>query len=118
MPGKGKGGKRGADVAGLTVAGLEGPDHVSKASRTTAPSNLPNSSAGQRFGETVDYIPLTQVLGADEEDAAATEVVQGSQDSDDAATSNFIFYGMSNCSSCLCFGIIAQPSETTLKVFG
>ncbi|KAJ5995004.1 hypothetical protein N7481_001981 [Penicillium waksmanii] len=92
--------KRNADAAGLTVAGLEeGSDRVSQASRKSSFSTPSDSSTGQKVDPpadyidlTADYIPLTQVAGADEEDAAAEEVVQDSQD--DTATSNFEIYGI------------------------
>lgn len=86
--------KRTAEAAGLTVAGLEeGSDRVSKSSRNNSPAKPSDSSAGKESNLPSDYIPLTQVAGADEEDAAAEEVVQGSQD--DTATSNFEIYGKS-----------------------
>ncbi|CAI7615830.1 unnamed protein product [Penicillium pancosmium] len=92
--------KRNADAAGLTVAGLEeGSDRVSKTSRNNSPSKPSDSSTGQKVDPpadyidlTADYIPLTQVAGADEEEAAAEEIVQDSQD--DTATSNFEIYGI------------------------
>ncbi|KAJ5378749.1 hypothetical protein N7509_011868 [Penicillium cosmopolitanum] len=92
--------KRNADAAGLTVAGLEeGSNRVSKTSRNNSPSKPSDSSTDQKVDPpadyidlTADYIPLTQVAGADEEDAAAEEIVQGSQD--DTATSNFEIYGI------------------------
>lgn len=87
--------KRNADSAGLTVAGLEeDQDRAAKTSRNASPSSQPNSNSGQRLGEQTEYIPLTQVAGADEEDDAANELVPDSQDSD--YTSNFVLYGASN----------------------
>ncbi|KAJ5241340.1 uncharacterized protein N7469_002931 [Penicillium citrinum] len=85
--------KRNADSAGLTVAGLEeDQDRAAKTSRNASPSSQPNSNSGQRLGEQTEYIPLTQVAGADEEDDAANELVPDSQDSD--YTSNFVLYGI------------------------
>lgn len=85
--------KRSADAAGLTVIDLEeGPDRVSKTSRNGSPSNLPNSNTDQQFDPSADYIPLTQIAGADEEDAAAAEAVQ---DSDEPVDTSFILYGSS-----------------------
>jgi hypothetical protein len=105
--------KRNADAAGLTVDGLEeGSDRVSKTSRNNSPSKPSDSSTDQKVDPpadyidlTADYIPLTQVTGADEEDAAAEEIVQDSQD--DTATSNFEIYGMSgsNYPLLFCIGI-------------
>jgi hypothetical protein len=89
--------KRNADAAGLTVAGLEeGSDRVSKTSRNNSPAKPSDSNTApplDSFDLTADYIPLTQVPGADEEDAAAEEIVQDSQD--DTASSNFEIYGTS-----------------------
>lgn len=85
--------KRNADSAELTT--IAGQDRATKTSRNASPSNPPNSNSGQRFGEQTEYIPLTQVAGADEDDAAANELVSDGQDGDH--TSNFVFYGASNC---------------------
>lgn len=85
--------KRNADSAGLTT--IAGQDRATKTSRSASPLNPPNSNSGQRFGEQTEYIPLTQVAGADEDDAAANELVPDGQDGDH--TSNFVFYGASNC---------------------
>ncbi|KAJ5099789.1 hypothetical protein N7532_006790 [Penicillium argentinense] len=89
--------KRKANAGPLTVDGLEeSANRASKTSRTAETTTPSNASLGQRFGETTEYIPLNQlpqVVGAEEEDAEATEVAQGSEDADDAATSNFVHYG-------------------------
>jgi SWI/SNF-related matrix-associated actin-dependent regulator of chromatin subfamily A3 len=87
-----------------------------KFTRTAPPLTTETTSSGQRFGETVDYIPLdqdtssgqrfgesvdfiplnqlSQVAGADEDDEAALDVIQGSQEVDATSLTSSILYGM------------------------
>ena len=56
-----------------------------------------DTSSGQRFGESADFIPLnqlSQVVGADEEDEEALDVLQGSQEVDETSLTSSILYGM------------------------
>ena len=56
-----------------------------------------DTSSGQRFGESADFMPLnqlSQVVGADEEDEEALDVIQGSQEVDEASLTTSILYGM------------------------
>lgn len=94
-------GKRKADEANLGGA----VSQSSLASRLTkmirsgvtdlppAPSK-PNLTTWQRFGQNTQYMPLSQVAGADEDDAPAEDVIQGSQDADESSVSSAILYGL------------------------
>ncbi|KZN89343.1 putative SWI/SNF-related matrix-associated actin-dependent regulator of chromatin subfamily A member 3-like [Penicillium chrysogenum] len=108
-------GKRKSDVAstGDDLYARSGP--VPKSSRTDSTLNTEKARSGQRFGESVDYIPLdqdtspgqrfgeavdfiplnqlSQVFGADEEDEEALNVVQGSQEVDETSLTSSILYG-------------------------
>ncbi|CDM29470.1 hypothetical protein DTO013E5_5196 [Penicillium roqueforti] len=56
-----------------------------------------DTSSGQRFGESADFIPLnqlSQVVGADEEDEEALDVLQGSQEVDETSLTSSILYGI------------------------
>ncbi|KAJ5398775.1 hypothetical protein N7465_009264 [Penicillium sp. CMV-2018d] len=56
-----------------------------------------DTSSGQRFGESADFIPLnqlSQVVGADEEDEEALDVIQGSQEVDETSLTTSILYGI------------------------
>ncbi|CAG8900036.1 unnamed protein product [Penicillium egyptiacum] len=109
-------GKRKSNVAS-TEDDLYGQSERAPKSTRTAPTlNTEKASAGQRFGETVDYIPLdqdtspgqrfgesadfiplnqlSQVFGADEEDEEALNVIQGSQEVDEASLTSSILYGI------------------------
>lgn len=60
-------------------------DRGHKASRITS---------GQRFGEDTQFVPLSQSsqsFGQEEDDAQAADLIQGSQDMDDAST--YTLYG-------------------------
>ncbi|KAJ5958320.1 Zinc finger RING-type [Penicillium vulpinum] len=68
-----------------------------KASRTAPSLNTEKSSPGQRFGESADFIPLnqlSQVVGADEDDEEALDVIQGSQEVDETSLTSSILYGI------------------------
>lgn len=81
-------------------------DRALKTSRTTGSLSPQSFSTGQRFGESVDFIPLnelSQVPGADEEDAEATEIVENSQDADESSLASNFLYGSSHCISLLGF---------------
>ncbi|KAJ5198849.1 Zinc finger RING-type [Penicillium cf. griseofulvum] len=87
-----------------------------KSSRTAPTLNTEKTSSGQGFGETVDYISLdqdtssgqrvgesadfiplnqlSQVAGADEDDEAALDVIQGSQEVDGTSLTSSILYGI------------------------
>lgn len=107
--------KRTSDAAELTAPGLEeSPRRAPKTSRKASNGQLANAGTGQRFGENTEFVDLTQTTGAentgfipltqnagdDEDEAAATEVVQNSQVVDDTATSGFVFYGQQNDVAC------------------
>lgn len=67
-----------------------------------ATTPVPAITTGERFGRTVDYLPvesannfpLSQVAGADEDDAHAEDLVQGSQGVDESSVSSAMLYGM------------------------
>lgn len=85
-------GKRKSDVVDLTTDGAS-----TRAPKTTRTESSQTASTDQRFGEPTDFIPLnqlSQVDGADDEDAQAAEVVQGSQESGENSMVNSTLYGM------------------------
>lgn len=51
----------------------------------------PRTTTGQRFGQDTSFVPLSQ-SGEDEDDAHATDLIQGSQDAGDDV-STYIHYG-------------------------
>ncbi|CAI7566670.1 unnamed protein product [Penicillium palitans] len=105
-------GKRKSDVSSAEDQSGRAP----KFTRVAPTLNAEKASSGQRFGETVDYIPLSQdtssgrrfgesadsmplnqlsqVVGADEEDEEALDVIQGSQEVDEASLTTSILYGI------------------------
>ncbi|KAJ5851115.1 hypothetical protein N7455_010971 [Penicillium solitum] len=105
-------GKRKSDVSSIEDQSSRAP----KFTRIAPTSNAENASSGQRFGETADYIPLnqdtssgerfgesadfiplnqlSQVVGADEEDEEALDVIQGSQEVNEASLTTSILYGI------------------------
>lgn len=117
-------GKRKADFGSTEDALYMQSGRASKSTRTAPTLNPETASSGQRFGETVDYIPLnhhtgsgqrfgesadfiplnqlSQVIGADEEDEEALDVIQGSQEVDETSLTSSILYGMP-------FSIISVP---------
>ena len=81
-------GKRKADVVDLTGSDQEDARRPSKIGRGAQADLRGNASNGRRFGENAAFIPLTQasqVSRFEEDDAGAIDLVQGSQDFDDAA---------------------------------
>ncbi|KAJ5979117.1 hypothetical protein N7501_002459 [Penicillium viridicatum] len=105
-------GKRKSDVSSTEDQSARAP----KFTRIAPTLSAENPSSGQRFGETVDYIPLnqdtssgqrfgesadfiplnqlSQVVGADEEDEEALDVIQGSQEVDETSLTTSILYGI------------------------
>ncbi|KAJ5507433.1 hypothetical protein N7527_009576 [Penicillium freii] len=105
-------GKRKSDVSSTEDQSGRAP----KFTRIAPTLSAENPSSGQRFGETVDYIPLnqdtssgqrfgesadfiplnqlSQVVGADEEDEVALDVIQGSQEVDETSLTTSILYGI------------------------
>jgi SWI/SNF-related matrix-associated actin-dependent regulator of chromatin subfamily A3 len=81
----------------LRPAEPSNPGGSSTGSKANASSNLDNTSTGQRFGETTDFLPLTQVSGEDEDEEAAN-AIQGTQGGDDSSLASTVLYGMSWCS--------------------
>lgn len=91
--------KRKSDAIDLTHSDESGGDsRPPKLSRVASSSGLSNISNGQRFGQDTEFIPLSQLSqsAADEDDAQAADLIQGSQDLDDASFNNYALYGMSN----------------------
>lgn len=82
--------KRKSDVVDLAE---DNEPRAAKFNRPTPYLDPQNISNGQRFGENADFIPLTQVPGADEDDAQATELVDGTQDVDESSLSTTMLYG-------------------------
>ena len=76
--------------------------HPAKSSRVGPTPEQSNTTYGQRFGESVEYIPLsqlpfsqlTQTSANDDDDAQAADVAPSSQDFDDASVNTFAIYGM------------------------
>jgi SWI/SNF-related matrix-associated actin-dependent regulator of chromatin subfamily A3 len=109
-------GKRKSDVASTGDDLYAQYGRAPKFTRADPTLNTDKASSGQRFGETVDYIPLdqdtspgqrfgesadfiplnqlSQVFGADEEDEEALNVIQGSQEVDETSLTSSILYGM------------------------
>lgn len=88
--------KRKADVVDLTASDQEDPRRPRKIGRGDQTNAHLNVSNGQRFGEDAVFIPLSQasqISLLDEDDAGAIDLIQGSQDFDDAAYSNYELYG-------------------------
>ncbi|KKA21876.1 hypothetical protein T310_4040 [Rasamsonia emersonii CBS 393.64] len=87
--------KRKADVVDLTASDQEDPRRPRKIGRGDQTNAHLNVSNGQRFGEDAVFIPLSQasqISLLDEDDAGAIDLIQGSQDFDDAAYSNYELY--------------------------
>lgn len=106
-------GKRRTDAIDLTNDGV--PARAAKASRTESSLDSQTISPGQRFGESTGFLPLnqlSQIEGADDEDAQASELVQGSQDSGEGSTGNYVLYGMQ---SSLGPGSYCQESRRLMK---
>ncbi|KAJ5903394.1 hypothetical protein N7504_005777 [Penicillium tannophilum] len=82
--------KRKSDVFDLTE---DNEARATKVNRSTPYLDPQNISNGERFGESAEFIPLTQVPGADEDDAQATELVEGTQDVDESSVSTTMLYG-------------------------
>lgn len=83
-------GKRKPETVDLTQGNT--PARASKTPRTESSFDPQIVTPGQRFGESEDFISLnqlSQIDGADDEDAQAAELVQGTQES-----SNNVLYGM------------------------
>ncbi|KAL1968966.1 hypothetical protein VTN77DRAFT_800 [Rasamsonia byssochlamydoides] len=87
--------KRKADVVDLTLSDREDSPRPSKIGRDDRTNPRLNVSNGLRFGEDAAFIPLSQasqLSRLDEDDAGAIDLVQGSQDFDDAAYNNYELY--------------------------
>ncbi|KAG0155809.1 hypothetical protein PDIDSM_2982 [Penicillium digitatum] len=109
-------GKRKSDLASTEDDLYMQSERVPKSIRTAPILNTETATSGQRFGEIVDYIPLdhhtssgrrfgesadfiplnqlTQVVGADEEDEEALDVIEGSQEVDETSLTSSILYGI------------------------
>lgn len=88
-------GKRKKDAVDLTTDDVSA--RAVKASRTESSLDSQATSSGQRFGENTGFLPLnqlSQIEGADDEDAQASELVQGTQDPGEGSTGNYVLYGM------------------------
>lgn len=98
--------------------GSDAPENeVARAPKASRIALNPEETTGQRFGETVDFIPLpplSQVFAFDQDDDQAADVVQGSQEVDDYSLTTYILYGM-HSSSDLCRDVSSQaPCLTSL----
>lgn len=83
-------GKRKSDVVDSTE---DHEDRAPKTSRTLEPQSF---TTGQRFGESADFIPLnqlSQVAGADEDDAEAADVIPDTQGEAESSLTTNILYG-------------------------
>lgn len=83
-------GKRKSDTVDSTE------DRAPKSSRTTPYLEPQGFTTGQRFGEDADFIPLnqlSQVAGADEDDAEAADVIPDTQDEAESSLTTNILYG-------------------------
>lgn len=91
--------KRKSDAIDLTGSDGNGEDsRPLKLGRVASPSGPSNASNGQRLGHYTEFIPLSQFSqsAADEDDAQAVDLIQGSQDLDDATFNDYALYGMPN----------------------
>ncbi|KAJ5775237.1 uncharacterized protein N7511_000248 [Penicillium nucicola] len=52
-----------------------------------------NTTTGQRFGQSTDFLPLTQV-GDEDEDEQAANAVEGAQGGDDSSLASTVLYGI------------------------
>ena len=89
--------KRKAGAVDTTVSHNDA--RPAKVGRDTSNIDHDEISTGQRFGEDTEFLPLnqlSQVVGADEDDAQATDVIQGSQEEDGSSLSSNILYGRSD----------------------
>ncbi|PKX96855.1 putative SNF2 family helicase [Aspergillus novofumigatus IBT 16806] len=89
------GAKRNIDQVDLTV---DDRDTTPQRKRATRPSSNPTATTtttGQRFGESTEFVPLSQssqaIILDGEDDAEAEDLVQGSQD--DSSYVSFMHYG-------------------------
>lgn len=101
----------------VTPDGLETEaGRAPKVSRTPALNS--EISSGQRFGESVDFIPLpplSQSFEADEADEDAADVVEGSQDVDESSLTTSILYGMHRSITLLKSSISQYEKELYLR---
>jgi SWI/SNF-related matrix-associated actin-dependent regulator of chromatin subfamily A3 len=103
-------GKRKSDAGSSDAPRFDVPESRASKLRKLIRPDPPATTTGQRFGETVQYIPtegtiipaestdripLSQVAGADEDDAQAEDLIQGSQVADESSVSSATLYGMS-----------------------
>lgn len=96
-------GKRKSDTVDLTGDyGEQTRPHPPKTGRVASSSNQSGTGNGQRFGQETEFVPLSQLSqsGADEDDAQAADLIQGSQDVDDASFNDYALYGMSSLYRC------------------
>ncbi|KAJ5921227.1 hypothetical protein N7466_009553 [Penicillium verhagenii] len=86
--------KRKSDVVDLVED--EDDARAAKINRSAPYLDPQNISNGERFGQSAEFLPLSQIsqfAGADDEDAQAAELVQGSQALDESGLSNTMLYG-------------------------
>ncbi|KAJ5933756.1 hypothetical protein N7454_006085 [Penicillium verhagenii] len=87
-------GKRKSDVIDLVED--EDDTRAAKINRSAPYLDPQNISNGERFGQSAEFLPLSQAsqfAGGDDEDAQAAELVQGSQALDESGLSNTMLYG-------------------------
>jgi SWI/SNF-related matrix-associated actin-dependent regulator of chromatin subfamily A3 len=97
------GGKRKVDVD-LTGSDQDDARRPNKIGRRDETNPRIPASSGQRFGEEATFIPLSQlsqVSRFDEDDEGAIDLVQGSQDFDDAAYNENEHYGKFRVDFCI-----------------
>ena len=82
-----------AQVVKLTGSEEYGPP--AKASRVEQPTSAEGGISGERFGESITYLPLAP----EEDDAEAEDLIQGSQE--DSVPTDYIHYGSLNILSLL-----------------
>ncbi|KAJ5495403.1 hypothetical protein N7539_000519 [Penicillium diatomitis] len=93
--------KRKAEAVESDTNGHAPEDNRGPKTSRTDETNGSSIITGQRFGqaadyiplENADYIPLTQVPGADEDDAHAEDLVESTQGTDESSESGSILYG-------------------------
>lgn len=103
-------GKRKSDAGSSGAPRFEVAESRASKLRKLIRPDPPAATTGQRFGDTVQYIPtestdvpaesndripLSQVAGADEDDAQAEDLIQGSQGVDESSVSSATLYGLS-----------------------
>lgn len=85
--------KRPVEVIDLTHNDPHRPSKIGRIERVNNDIPLANVRNGDRFGESADFIPLSQL---DDDETGVNDIVQASQAFDDPESSSFQLYGCLN----------------------